>query len=211
MKFATNERIVKEFYFSESFLPFNHELFADHLLITNLRLITESKSKRSTIRNEIPLSMIRGVSGSYFKKYVWNVFKIIFLLLSLGLLGYTAFVALTSSALIVHDFIYEISGYFIDAVFLASAVVVFFLSFFFKNKKGTVYELKILHDPLGSTVISHYAKSDEDLNKIVMKVYKTGHDMLENLGTIILDLQKEPQSVISPTTTKVDDLKNNKK
>jgi hypothetical protein len=52
-----------------------------------------------------------------------------------------------------------------------------------------VYELNIKHEPFGVQTISKYAKDDSELTKLVMKVYPTGHELLDNLGTMILDLQ----------------------
>jgi hypothetical protein len=190
MKFAQNEQIVYEYYFSESYLPFNTEVFADHLIITNYRLILESKSKKSMIRNELPLKSIQGVSGAYFKKFGWNWMKITFLILSFALLGYVAFVAFTNTPLIPLPFLIPINEtYTLDVITSGVALLLFIGSFFFINKKSMVYELNIKHQPMGVQMISKYAQDDSELTKLVMKVYPTGHELLENLGTLILDLQ----------------------
>lgn len=190
MKLAQNEQIVYEYYFSESFLPFNTEVFADHMIITNFRLILESKSKKSMIRNELPLTSIKGVSGAYFKKFGWNWVKILFLLLSFGVLGYVGFVAFTNWTLIPLPFLLSINeSVTIDTISSGLALLLFILSFFFKNQKSMVYELNIKHEPFGVQTISKYAKDDSELTKLVMKVYPTGHELLDNLGTMILDLQ----------------------
>ena len=190
MKLAQNEQIVYEYYFSESFLPFNTEVFADHMIITNHRLILESKSKKSMIRNELPLQSIKGVSGAYFKKFGWNLIKIILLILSFGLLGYVGFVAFTNTAFIPMPFLLSINETYTLDIISASLVLVFFVSsFFFKNQKSMVFELTIKHEPFGSQTISKYAQDDAQLTKLVMKVYPTGHELLEDLGTMILDLQ----------------------
>jgi hypothetical protein len=190
MKLAQNEQIVYEYYFSESFLPFNTEVFADHMIITNFRLILESKSKKSMIRNELPLTSIKGVSGAYFKKFGWNWMKILFLFLSFGVLGYVGFVAFTNWTLIPLPFLLSFNeSVTIDTISSGLALLLFILSFFFKNQKSMVYELNIKHEPFGVQTISKYAKDDSELTKLVMKVYPTGHELLENLGTMILDLQ----------------------
>lgn len=200
MKLSINEKIIYEYYFSESFLPFNTEVFADHMLITNYRLILESKSKKSMIRNELPLSSIKGVSGAYFKKFGWNLIKIVLLLLSFGLMGYVGYVLFTNTPLIPMPILISINEmYTLDVISLSTAVLFFLISFFFKNQKSMVFELIIKHEPFGLQTISKFAQDDSQLVKLIMKVYPTGHELLDNLGTMILDLQHghfppEPES-----------------
>jgi|GEM_PF-2073097 len=146
------------------------------LTVTNLRVIMESKGKRSFERKEIPLQAIYSIETSYFKdNKAWGI--IIFALL----------MAVASIVLAFAFFIYLI---FICLPFIALALL-------YLLKKGEALSMKIYTDkPIHNILSLSYnsrKRIDKELSTAVISVNISPEalDMLKNFGALVFKLQKE--------------------
>lgn len=148
------------------------------LTVTNLRVIMESKGKRSFERKEIPLQAICYVESSYYKdSKPWGI--ILFALLMTSICLALAFI---------------LTLYFLLAClpFVALTIVYLF-------KKGetlsmNIYTDKPIYNVLSLSCNSLKSKKREEklsVTKVFVNISPEARNMLENFGTLIFTLQKE--------------------
>ena len=181
---AKDEKIIKSYLYSnrsQKGLGGGKYSLDKKLIITNKRVISESKSKVTVIRKEVPLSACDYISSSYAKQSRSIVGTIVCIVLAL--IGFVAY-------FIIKENMYKLIALGVGAFFIILALILFIL---FLLKKNAYVELEIggkkRENNLLSVGSSNMVLNNKKKNKTIKIVVdrKISEAMINEIGALLLN------------------------